>query len=63
MLINTRTGESVGYAPDYLLDMIHDLLDYSRAGARVAAEHVNPASSAPHMRLLCRLTAPWPAGV
>ncbi|MEZ5374376.1 MAG: hypothetical protein R2704_16960 [Microthrixaceae bacterium] len=61
-LLNTHTGQTVGYAPDYLLDMIEELGDHASDGVRVVAEHINPDSSAPHMRLLCRLTAPWPAG-
>ncbi|MEO1061941.1 MAG: DNA-binding protein [Actinomycetota bacterium] len=62
MLINTATGDSVGYAPDYLLDTIHDLRHDDPTAVRVIVEHANPPSSAPHMRLLCRLTAPWPEG-
>lgn len=62
LLFSSRTGRSVGYAPDYLLDTIHDLLEHDHAEVRVLVEHVNPPTSAPHMRLLCRLQAPWPEG-
>lgn len=62
MLLNSRTGRSVGYAPDYLLDTIYELLDHEPDAVRVVVEHVNPPASAPHMRLLCRLVAPWPEG-
>lgn len=62
MLLNTRTGSDVGWVPDYLLDLIQDLEDLNGAPAAVRVEHVNPVSVAPHLRLLCRMTAPWPAG-
>jgi hypothetical protein len=62
LLVSTRTGEPVGYAPDYLVDTIHDLWEQDGAHLHVTVEHVNPPDSAAHMMLLCRLTAPWPAG-
>ncbi len=62
MLLNSGTGHRVGYAPDYLLDTIHDLQANNGSSVRVLAEHVNPQTSAPHMRLLCRMEAPCPAG-
>ena len=60
MLLNSRTSQPVGYAPDYLLDTIHDLIEFDSGSTRVTVEHVNEPASAPHMRLLCRLAAPWP---
>lgn len=60
MLLNTRTGHAVGYAPDYLVDTIHDLRERDESSVRVTVEHVNSVETPPHMRLLCRLTAPWP---
>lgn len=62
LVINTETGEKVGYAPDYLLNMIYDLADADGPAVKLVAEHVNPPSAASHMRLLCRLSAPWPDG-
>jgi hypothetical protein len=62
MLLNSRTGRPVGYAPDYLLDTISDLRSVDLTSVRVSVEHANPPESAPHMRLLCRLTSPWPDG-
>ncbi len=62
LLMNSVTGCTVGYAPDYLLDTIHDLYEADSDALQVVVEHVNPATSAPHMRLLCRLRAPWPVG-
>ncbi len=59
VLLNTRTGKPVGYVPDCLVEMVHELRSLG-AGIEVTAEHVNPATTPPHMRLLCRLLAPWP---
>ena len=61
ILLNTRTGTPVGYVPDCLVEMVHGLRSLD-AGIEVTAEHVNPATTPPHMRLLCRLLAPWPDG-
>lgn len=62
MLLSTETGDQVGWAPDYLLDTIHQLRELNEQFPQVVVEHVNPAAVAPHLRLLCRLTAPWPQG-
>lgn len=61
-MLNTRTGDQVGYAPDYLLPMLHDLEDENGVAPRVTVEHLNPPTAPPHLRLLCRLTATWPEG-
>ena len=61
ILVSTRTGHRVGWVPDCLLDTIHELTELD-AAIQVTAEHVNPPTSPPHMRLLCRLRAPWPDG-
>lgn len=60
ILVNSRTGQQVGWVPDCLLDMVHELR--SRTDVQITAEHVNPDTSPPHMRLLCWLRAPWPEG-
>lgn len=62
MLLNTRTGASVGWAPDYLLDLLHELEHLNGEAPTILVQHVNPSSVAPHLRLLCRATAPWPTG-
>lgn len=62
MLLNTRTGDGVGWAPDYLLDLLHELEQLNGVAPTILVEHVNPPSVAPHLRLLCRATAPWPPG-
>jgi hypothetical protein len=63
VMLNTRTGERVGYVPDYLLTLIHDLGDENGETPQVAVEHINPDTTPPHLRLLCRLTAAWPDGL
>jgi len=62
VLLNSRTGGRVGWVPDYLVTTIHELREYADADVRIVAEHVNGPNAAPHMRLLCRLNAPWPDG-
>lgn len=62
MLMSNRTGQRVGWVPNYLVDMIHELRDSFGIDVEVTAEHVNPETTPPHMRLLCRLLAPWPEG-
>ena len=62
MLMSNRTGQTVGWVPDYLVDMIHELRDSFGIDVEITAMHVNPETTPPHMRLLCRLLAPWPDG-
>ena len=53
----------MGWVADYLVDTVHDLCDLAgKSSVIVSVEHVNPPEVAPRMRLICRLTAPWPAG-
>ena len=61
ILVSTRTGRMVGWVPECLLETVHELHELTTA-VQVTAEHVNPDTSPPHMRLLCRLQAPWPDG-
>ncbi len=61
ILVSTRTGHQVGWVPDCLVDTFHELREHD-ALVEVTAEHVNPESAPSHMRLLCRLRAPWPDG-
>ena len=60
VIVAARGGRRVGWVPDCLFDMVHELR--SQAAVRVTAEHVNPDTAPPHMRLLCRLRTPWPDG-
>ena len=61
ILINTRNNEPVGWMPDYLLDTVHELRSLiNDQDIEVTAEHVNPPDVPAYMRLICRLTAPWP---
>ena len=62
MLICTRTGRKIGWVPNYLVGTIHELREVSESDVGIVAEHVNPPTAPPHMRLLCRLRAPWPDG-
>ena len=62
MLMSNRTDESVGWVPTYLVDMIHELRESFEVDVEITAEHVNPETTPPHMRLLCRLRTPWPDG-
>jgi hypothetical protein len=61
VLLRIPDGRQVGWVPDYLIDYIHELRDLNGADPVVVVEHVNDDTVAPHMRLLCRLSAPWPA--
>ena len=62
IFVNTPQGKPVGWVPDYLVDTVHDLRDLIGEDAiSITAEHVNPPHVvAPSMRVLCRLSAPWP---
>ncbi len=62
MLMSNRTGQTVGWVPNYLVDMIHELRESFGVDVEITAEHVNPETTPPHMRLLCQLLAPWPDG-
>lgn len=61
ILVSTRTGRRVGWVPDCLLETVHELRELDEP-IEVRAEHVNPDTSPPHMRLLCRLRTRWPDG-
>jgi hypothetical protein len=63
VLLCTRTGEQVGWVPDYLLDLIADLEHLNGQAPTITVEHVNPPSVAPHLRVLCRAAARWPDGL
>lgn len=62
ILLRVSDGRRVGWVPDYLLDHIHELRHLNGIDPVVIVEHVNDDTVAPHMRLLCRLRAPWPDG-
>jgi len=47
--------------PNYLLETVHELRGLtSDHNIEVTAEHVNPPEVPAYMRLICRLSAPWP---
>ena len=59
--IDTTLGEPIGWVPNYLVNTIHDLRDLAGDNAvTITVEHVNPPEVAPYMRLICRLSSPWP---
>lgn len=62
VLLNTDTGERVGWVPEYLLDLLDELAELNGEAPTIMVEHRNPGSVAPHLRLLCRARAPWPTG-
>jgi len=62
VLLRVSDGHTVGYVPDYLVEHIHELRDLNDDDPVVTVEHVNDARTAPHLRLLCCLDAPWPPG-
>lgn len=62
VLLRATDGRQVGWVPDYLVEHVHELRDLNQAEPRVTVEHVNDEMAPPHLRLLCRLDAPWPPG-
>ena len=61
--LDTVAGDPVGWVADHLVDTVHDLIELVGENAvATRAAHVNPPEVAPRMRLICRLTAPWPVG-
>lgn len=62
VVLRVPDGLQLGWVPDYLVDHVHDLRELNGSDPVVVVEHVNDATAAPHMRLLCRLSAPWPIG-
>ena len=63
VLVRTADGKDVGWVPDDLVEMVHDLRRLAGTEAvSITVEHLNPPDVAPSMRLICRLTAPWPDG-
>jgi hypothetical protein len=53
-------AELVGYAPDYLVEFLHEARSVCGGDLQVSVVHTNPATAPVHMRLLCRVeTCPW----
>ncbi len=59
LLLDTTTGASVGWVPDYLLETVRGLR--ASYDLQVIAEVVNPPETPSHLRLLCQLRA-YPHG-
>lgn len=62
LLLCVVDGRRVGWVPDYLVEHAHDLREMNGEDPVVLVEHVNAEDVPPHLRLLCRLQAPWPRG-
>jgi len=62
LVLRASDHQPIGWIPDYLVEHVHELRQLNGADPVVEVEHVNDATVAPHMRLLCRLRAPWPEG-
>lgn len=54
LLLDTRSGESVGWVPDYLLDYVHKSVEDGRH-VRVFVQRANGPEAPWHLRLLCRM--------
>ena len=62
VLLRVSDGRRIGWVPDYLVDHVHELHELNGTDPLVVVEHVNDDTVGTHMRLLCRLSAPWPDG-
>lgn len=62
VIVRISDGRQIGWVPDYLVEHLHELRQLNGEDPVVTVEHVNDATVAAHMRLLCRLRAPWPDG-
>ena len=62
VILRVCDGRQLGWVPDYLVDFVHEMRQLNDADPVVAVEHLNEQSVPAHMRLLCRMTAPWPDG-
>ena len=62
VILRESDGRHLGWVPDYLVEHVHDLRELNGDDPVVSVEHVNDDTAPPHMRLLCRLTGPWPDG-
>lgn len=60
LLLRVSDGRRVGWVPDYLVDHVHELRELNEIEPSVVVEHVNDSTVPAPMRLLCRLSAPWP---
>jgi len=60
LMVRTEDSYIVGYCPRYLLPDAFEIT--GRALLQLAVERVNPPPAPLQLRLLCSLTAQWPAG-
>jgi hypothetical protein len=62
MLLHEGSGRPVGYAPDYLVEFLHEVRNRCSDDVVVSVEHVNPPDTPSHLRLLCRVESCRPSG-
>ena len=62
ILVRVSDGRQIGWIPNYLVEHVHELRQLNAEEPIVTVEHVNDRNVAAHLRLLCRLRAPWPDG-
>jgi hypothetical protein len=62
LLLHAPSGSIVGYAPDYLVEFLHEVRELCDGDVSVRVEHVNPPETPPHLRLLCGVESCTPAG-
>ena len=55
LLLDAVPGRAIGFVPDWLVEQVCGLLD-TAGDVEVVVDQVNP-EAAPHLRVLCRLTA------
>jgi hypothetical protein len=61
LLIDAAADEPVGYVPDWMLDVVHRLVEADPA-YELVAERTSGPDTPSHLRLLCRLRAHLPSG-
>lgn len=62
LIVSAASQQHLGYVPDYLVEFIHEVQALTDTPVEITVEHVNDGLAPSHMRLLCRVTAPWPEG-
>ena len=61
--LDSKQGGPIGWLPNYLINTVRDIRQLAGHDAvTVTADHINEPEVAPYMRLICRLTSPWPDG-
>lgn len=61
-MIDVNADEPVGFVPDWMVDVVHRLVD-ADPGYELLVERASGPETPSHLRLLCRLEARLPVGV